>query len=329
MILITGGTGFIGNYLVNELLEAGYELRLLVRNPEHRSFPWEAMVEIVQGDVLDVLSLEKAMEGVEYVIHAAAVVSFNKKQHARMKKINVEGTANVVNVALAKGIKKLVHLSSTSATGRVGKGETVDETSKWQGKEKHPQYGRSKRAAEMEVYRGIAEGLKAVMVNPAIVLGIGDWSSNTPKIFATVYKGLPFYNHGITAYVAAKDVAKALRLALESDFEEGERFILAAENLTQKDFLTKIAKALGKKPPQFALPRLLAPVIGWLSELMANLQGKTPIITRETMRSVNQKTYYNGQKALQLGLEYTRLDEVIAETAKEFLHEFEDERMRG
>jgi nucleoside-diphosphate-sugar epimerase len=324
LILVTGGTGFIGHYLVNELLEAGYELRLLVRNPEGRNFPWEAMVELVEGDVLDVPSLEKAMEGVEYVIHAAAMVSFNKKQHARMKRINVQGTANVVNVALATGIKKLVHLSSTSATGRVGKGEWVDENSKWQGKEKHPQYGRSKRAAEMEVNRGVAEGLKAVMINPSIVLGTGDWTQNTPKIFTTLHKGLSFYGHGVGGYVAAKDVAKALRLAMESDFEQGERFILAAENLSQKAFFTKIATALDKKPPRYAFPRFLAPPLGWASEILANLRGKEPIITRETMRQVNQQTYFHGEKALQLGLTYTPIDEVIEETAKAFLEEREN-----
>lgn len=324
LILVTGGTGFIGHYLVNELLAAGYELRLLVRNPEGRLFPWEAMVEIVEGDVTDVLSLEKAMEGITYVIHAAAVVSFSEKQHARMKHINIQGTANVVNIALDKGIKKLVHLSSTSATGRVGNGEWVDESSKWQSKEKHAEYGRSKRAAEMEVNRGVAEGLKAVIVNPAIVLGKGDWTKNTPRLFATLHKGLPFYNHGIGGYVAAKDVAKALRLAMESDFEEGERFILAAENLSQKDFFTKVATALGKPAPKYSFPRFLTQPLGFISQIWANIQGKEPLITRETMRAVNLKTYFNGEKALQLGLTYTPIDEVIAETAKAFLKEREE-----
>lgn len=321
MILVTGGTGFIGHYLVNELLEAGHDVRLLVRNPAIRTLPWGNLVEVAEGDIMDVCALEQAMEGVEYVIHAAAVVSFNRKKRPYMKRINVEGTANVVDVALEKGIKKLVHLSSTSATGRAGKGETIDETHKWQDKEKHAYYGRTKRAAELEVYRGIAEGLPAVMINPAVVIGKGDWTKNTPKIFSTVYNGLPFYNHGVGAYVAAQDVAKALRLALESDYEEGERFILAVENLPQKEFFSKVAQALGKSAPRFALPPFIGQVLGWTSEMIANLRGKEPIITRETMRSVNQKTYYKAQKALQLGLTYTPLDQAIQETAEAFLNE--------
>ncbi len=324
MILITGGTGFIGHYIVNELLEAGHELRLLVRNPEGRKFPWQSMVEIVEGDVLDLYSLERAMEGVDYVIHAAAMVSFSKPQRRQMKEINVGGTANVVNVALEKGIKKLVHLSSSSATGRAGKGEWVDEESKWQDKEKHHNYGRSKRAAEMEVYRGLAEGLPAVILNPVMVLGPGDWTENTSRIFATLYKGLPFYNRGVSGYVAARDVARALRLALESDFEKGERFILSAANLSQKEFFGKVAKSLGKKPPGILFPPFLLQPLGWASEMLAYLRGRTALITRETLRSSHQQTFYHGEKAHQLGLSYTPIDEVIEETGKAFLGRGED-----
>ena len=319
MILITGATGFLGRFIVNELLEKGHELRLLVRNAKDRSLPWGSLVEVADGDIMDVNALEKAMQGVEYVVHAAAVVSFARKRRADMKAVNVGGTANVVNAALNAGVKKLVHISSVATTGRAGNGEEVDEETPWQEGAYHNFYGRCKREAEMEVYRGIAEGLPAVMLNPALIIGAGDWSAGTPKIFTTLYKGLSFYNEGVTGYIWAADVARAVSLVMESDLEKGERFILSAENLDQKTFFTEATLGMGLKPPHRRLPRWLGAIIGFVSEAWAFMIGSEPLITREIMRSANNKTYYRADKIERLGLVYTPMKKVIRETAEAFL----------
>jgi dihydroflavonol-4-reductase len=320
MILLTGATGFIGRYLVQELLDQGKALRVLVRNPEGRELPWPEEVEVAEGDVLDVMALEKAMRGVSHVIHAAAIVSFAKSRQEEMKEVNITGTANVVDVALASGVKKLVHISSSSATGRAGRGERVTEESPWQEGVGHSAYGLSKRGAELETYRGLAEGLPCVILNPTVVLGPGDWSQGTPKIFSTVYKGLPFYNRGVTGYVGARDVAWAVRLALESDFQNGERFILSAENLSQQELFSLVARSLGKQPPRYRFPAWLGPPLGWISEKLAALRGTEPIVTRTIMRSANHLTHYSGQKAReQLGVTYTPIAKVIEETGQAFL----------
>ena len=171
MILITGATGFLGRHLVDELLAQGHELRLLVRNPEERALPWGNLVEIAEGDILDIIALERAMQGIDTVIHAAALVSFARKKQAAMKRINVVGTERVVDACLAAGVERLIHISSISATGRAGAGETVDESTKWQENTSPGKYGQSKRGAEQEVWRGIEEGLHGIMLNPGVILG--------------------------------------------------------------------------------------------------------------------------------------------------------------
>src|SRR4051812_5685090 len=175
MVLVTGGTGFLGAYIIKELVEKGYAVRAIRREGSKLPFyvPENVLsaVEWVEGDVLDVMSLEDAMEGVDTIVHAAAVVSFYKSQHAKMLKVNVEGTANVVNVALERGVKRIVHISSVAALGRALDGETVTEDKKWSDDKLNSGYALSKYRAEVEVWRGISEGLEGVILNPSIILG--------------------------------------------------------------------------------------------------------------------------------------------------------------
>ncbi len=322
MILLTGATGFLGRHLVDEFLAQGHELRLLVRNASDRTLPWGNLVEVVSGDILDPLILAQAMEGVETVVHAAAVVSFARKKRNTLKQANVTGTARVVDACLATGVNKLLHISSISATGRAGKGEWVDESTKWQDNASHDLYGQTKRAAELEIHRGIAEGLHAVMLNPGVILGPGDWTTGPPKIFQTIHKGLAFYNGAITGFVGVKDVAKAALMVLEKPISAGERFILVSENLAQKEMLSMIAHAIGAAPPRYKLPPALAPIVGIIAETWSELRGKEALITRGLMRAANNVTYFNGEKATKdLGLSYTPIQKVIEETAAVFLEE--------
>ncbi|MEL7532776.1 MAG: NAD-dependent epimerase/dehydratase family protein [Bacteroidota bacterium] len=319
MILITGGSGFLGRHIVTELLEANYDLRLLIRNPEERKFPWQDLVEIFEGDVLDILALERAMEGVTHVIHAAAQVSFSKGEHEALLQTNIEGTANVVNACLLNPVERLVHISSVSAIGKPSKKEEnlITENLAWNPALNNSKYGFSKYRAELEVYRGIAEGLSAVMLNPAFILGPShDWENGTAKIFSIIDKGLRFYNEGVGGYVGVKDVAKATRLMLESDhIADGERFLMSQANLSYKEMFGMIAKALERPAPSYGVPDWLALWIGRISELLARISGKEPIVSLETMRSGIKKHYYDGSKIEQLGFSYTPIKSVIKEAA--------------
>lgn len=321
MILVTGGTGFLGKHIVRELLNEGHELRLLVRNLKDRQLPdWEPMVEVVEGDILDIVALEKAMEGVDQVVHAAALVSFWRKEHAKLIKVNVEGTSNVVDACLSAKVRQLIHVSSIAAIGTTKDGSDITENTAWAPGKRNSGYSKSKYRAELEVHRGIAEGLQAVMVNPSVILGADDqWGNGTPKMFSIVAKGLRFYNPGANGFVAAQDVAKAIALLLKKEVEAGSRFILSAENLSFKQLFAWIAEGLGSKAPSQKLPEWPTLLVGRLSELLSRITGKPPIISLESMRSAMLSRSYDGSKVKQLGLSYQSINELIKQIANEYL----------
>ena len=320
MILITGATGFLGKYLVDEMLAVGYDVRVLVRNAQGRNLPWKEMVEIVEGDILEVGTLIEAFKGVTHVIHAAAVVSFWKKRWEEMMEVNVVGTQNIVDACLEAKVEKLVHISSVAALGRNTTKGPIDDQAPWKPHKLNSKYSVSKHKAELEVHRGIAEGLDAVMVNPGVILGASDnWQANTPKIYSIVDKGLKFYNPGVFGVVAADDVAKATRLVLESTYESGERFVLVSENMSQHELLQSVAQSLNKRPPKRKVWPIISLTAGFISEKMANLSGKEPVITYESMRGSIQQHHYDGSKITQLGMDYTPIQEVIAATGQAYL----------
>jgi dihydroflavonol-4-reductase len=320
MILLTGGTGFLGQFIVKELLGRGEKLRLLVRDPAKVKAP--EGVELAEGDVLDTCSLEKAMEGVTRVIHSAAVVSFWPRRREEMKRINVEGTANVVNVCLDANIQKLVHVSSIAALGRLQNAPRIDESNKWVKSRLNSAYGRTKYLAELEVHRGVEEGLKAVICNPGVIIGPGQWHQGSPKLFSTIHKGLRFYNPGQTGFVTVQDVARAIADLMYSDLENGERFVLVGQNMLYKDFFGLVAKSMNVKAPSIAPPRMVSSAAGRMSEWWGNLRNKEPMITKETTRTSRHIFQYDGSKITRtIGFQYGSLEECIAATGKQFLEE--------
>ncbi len=190
-ILVTGGTGFLGAYIIKNLIEKNYRVRAIRRSSNTPFFiPSRVMeqVEWVEGDVLDIVALADAMQGVEAIIHSAAIVSFDKKNRRSMYAVNCEGTANVVNIALENNIRRLVHISSVAALGRTIKMDKVNEERKWTENKNNTHYAISKHQAEMEVWRGFSEGLNGVILNPGTILGYGDWHTSSCAIFKNVYK---------------------------------------------------------------------------------------------------------------------------------------------
>lgn len=296
-ILVTGATGLVGSHIVKLLLQQGCRVRALKRSSSsfHLLKDVAQQVEWVDGDILDVLSLAKAMEGSDAVVHAAAYVSFNPKQVADIFKVNVEGTANVVNTCLDLKIPRLVHISSVAALGiPKDKGTPTDERAKWADEYKSTRYGLSKYLAELEVWRGYEEGLNVAVLNPAVILGpnVAD-ASGSGSLIHYVAKGKPFYTTGILNYVDVRDVAKAALMALTQ--MDGRRYILAAGSTTFETFFNDVAAVLNKPAPKYKLSRWLAE-LGWRAEwIKSNLTGKAPFITRETARNAFRQTKYNGE----------------------------------
>lgn len=297
VILVTGGAGLVGSELIYQLIAEGKKVRAIYHTtllPDFKSKD----VTAIKCDILDTTILEQAMQGISKVYHCAAVVSFNKKIKNDVYTINVEGTTNVVNACLNTGVKKLLHISSVAALGRCTNGESINETCNWTAEKNYSFYGRSKFLAEMEVWRGIGEGLQAVIVNPSTILGGGDWNRSSSKIFKTAFEEFPWYSEGVTGFVDVRDVVKAMMLLMESDITN-ERFILSAENISYKNIFTYIANAFGKKPPHKKVTPFLAALVWRIETLKSFFSGKEHLLNKETAQKAVAKYYFDNSKIKQ------------------------------
>ncbi|TWF44760.1 nucleoside-diphosphate-sugar epimerase [Chitinophaga polysaccharea] len=323
MILVTGGTGFLGSYLIRALVAEGKPVRALYRQqPSPRLQDLSGKIEWVQGDILDVCSLEDAMADVSQVYHCAAVVSFQAGDKGRLMKINVEGTANVVNMALDAGVKKLLYVSSVAAIGRAKERVAVNEDCEWEDSKNNSRYSVSKFQGEMEIWRGIAEGLDAVIVNPSIILGAGFWNDGSGALLKNAWKEFPYYTGGVNGFVDVEDVVEAMIRLMDSNIS-GERFILSADNWSYQQLFTTMASALGKKPPHIAARPWMAEVVWRIEKIKGMLTGKHPLVTKETARTAQMKVYYENKKVLDAlpGFQFRPLEDTIQHIATAFLQE--------
>lgn len=332
MILVTGATGLVGSHLLADLLRSGMKVRATKRSSsntshvykilEHYSFKSESyseLIEWIDTDLLDPVDIENAMAGIDIVYHAAAMVSFDPLDRREVMRNNVEITRNIINACLDHNVKKLCFVSSTAALGTASLNEEVTEDSPWVGSKKQSAYSKSKYQSEMEVWRGIAEGLNAVIVNPSIILGTGDWTRSSPRLIKAVWEGLKYYTEGVTGYVDIKDVVKSMIWLAQSDIS-GERFIISSENLSYKEVLTMISKALEKQPPgRLATPFLIG--IAWrLDWLRSKLSGRERNITREAVRAGQQKKYYSSKKISDtMGIQFIPIAKSVEDTVRAFL----------
>lgn len=257
MILVTGGTGLVGAHLLLHLAENGVVVRASYRDSKciektkalfklHQKENLFIKIDWIQADITDVPSLETAFQNIDYVYHCAGFISFDPNDEEKLRKINIEGTANIVNFCLAYNVKKLCHVSSIAAFGNLTPGKTqIDEESEWNPETYHSDYAISKYGAEMEVWRGLQEGLQVVIVNPGVILGSTIWNEGSGTLFTKVKNGLNYYTLGTTAYVGVNDVVSIMIKLMEGNVY-GERFSLVSENLSYQKVINTIAKNLGK-----------------------------------------------------------------------------------
>lgn len=314
MVLVTGGAGLLGKELIRQLLAQGMRVRAIYNKTALPDLH-DDNLEKMQCNILDVVALEEAMKGVEKIYHCAAIVTFNPKRKKELFKINIEGTANVVNAALDAGVKKMVHVSSVAALGRIRENEPVNETMNWSEETSNSRYGQSKYLAELEVWRGIGEGLNAVMVNPVLILGAGDWNDGSSRIFKSVYEEFPWYTDGITGFVDVRDVAEAMMQLMESDIN-AERFIISAEDRSFADVFNLIAKAFGKKPPHKKVTPSMAKIVRRLEAIKSRFTGKEPLVTKETAATAMAKVHFDNSKLKKYlpAFSYRTIEESITDT---------------
>jgi len=327
MVLVTGGTGLLGSHVLFKLTSENGPIRALYRNPHRKDLVKSVFnyydpengserykkIEWFKGDILDIASLEEGMKNISLVYHCAGLVSFEKRKFNELMKVNREGTANVVNCCLSSGVEKLCHVSSTAALGGTPT-ELIKEEVKWKKGPETSGYSISKYSAEKEVWRGIEEGLSAVIVNPSVIFGAGNWEESSLAIFRTVNKGLNFYTTGKNAFVDARDVADIMVQLMNSPIKN-ERFLCISENLHFKDLVEMIAKQLGKTPPQKAAPEWAMAIVWRMVWLISRLKGNSPTITKESASTAFKSMEYDNSKIIKaLNFKFRTIADTIENT---------------
>jgi len=335
MILVTGGTGLLGSHILLDLTRRGYKVRAIKRETGNTArvrkvFSYYvddpdtllAQVEWVDADLLDFQGIEEALDGIDVIYHAGAVVSFYPKDHKRMLKVNIEGTANLVNLAIEKKVKKFCYISSVATLGRADNDNLTDEESHWKPSNKNSVYAKSKYGAEREIWRAMEEGLNAVIVNPSVILGPGFWNDNS-GLFRLVWQGLNYYTKGVNGYVDARDVSRAAIELMEKNVF-GERFIVSSENLSYEQLFSTMAKYLDKPAPKINVPPVLTGLAWRVEWMRSHLTGSKPEVTREMAITTTQVYEYSNEKIKKrIGFEFVPTETSIKEICGFFLKDQE------
>jgi nucleoside-diphosphate-sugar epimerase len=307
MILVTGGTGLLGSHLLWRLVQGKEAVRAIYRSEEtlqevettfsyytKNATSYYKKIEWVKADITNIPALEAAFDGITHVYHTAALISFNPAAWDTLKKINIEGTANIVNLCLAHKVDKLCYASTIAAIGKSIDGTVVTEENEWLESESSV-YALSKHLAEMEVWRGTQEGLKVVIVNPGIILGPGNWDHGSLRLFKNASRGMSAYFPGGTGFISVNDVVSMMTKLMKSPLYS-ERFIGVAQNMSYQELFTLIATCFGVKTPKKMIPFWLLEVgwrLDWLSHLILGTNRK---ITKNTVKSLRQRQYFSSEK---------------------------------
>ena len=331
MILVTGGTGLLGSHLLYHLSQTEDAIKALYRSKEkleqvktvfsYYSDNYNSLfnkIEWVEGDILDIPLLEDIFNNISVVYHSAAIVDFDRRNEKHMNRVNIEGTANIVNLCLSNNIEKLCHVSSIATLSKPLDGSEATEEDYWNPDAVNSGYGISKNGAEMEVWRGIEEGLNVVIVNPSIIIGPGFWNTSSGKLFTTVKNGMKFYTDGSGGFVGVNDVANTMIMLMKSDVKN-ERFIINSENITYKKVFTLIANNLKVKPPTIHAKRWMLSIAWRLDVLKSILFGKMQRLNKDSARSSISKNRYSNYKInTTLKVSFKPIEEVIIMSTSHF-----------
>jgi len=326
MILVTGGTGLVGSHLLyylsleNETVRATHrktsDLSVVKEVFSFYSNNFESLfnkIEWVEADITDVFSLEIAFENVTKVYHCAALVSFNENDYKAMRKINIEGTANIVNFCIKNEVEKLCYVSSIATISKSATSNVISESNEWDAEKSDYDYAITKYGAEMEVWRASQEGVPVVIVNPGVILGAGFFDSGSGEIFRKIYNGFKFYTEGVTGYISVNDVVKAMVVLMKSNIKN-ERYILVAENKTFKEVFFEIAENFDKKPPTIQATKTMTGFAWRFEKVISIITGKPPLLSKQSAKSIHSKCYYSSDKIKKaLDYKFEPISKTIAE----------------
>ena len=323
----------LGSHLLYELVKMGRKVRAIKRESSDTSMVRKVFsyycenpdqllenIEWFDADLMDFGAVEDSLEGIREVYHAGAVVSFYPSDHKAMLKVNIEGTANLVNLSTEKGVEKFCYVSSVATLSRGENGSPTNEEDFWVTTRRNTVYSISKYGAEREVWRGMEEGLNAVIVNPSFILGPGFWADNS-GLFRLVWEGLKYYTGAVNGYVDARDIVKAMILLMDRNIFH-DRFILSAENITYEQLFGTMAKYLEKPAPSVKIPYIIPSLIWRLETARTFLTRSTPYLTKEMAHTMRQNYSYNNDKIRKtLNFEFTPLEQSIKEICEIYLKE--------
>lgn len=318
----------VGAHLLFELATAGEDIRAIHRKSSDlqkvkKVFSYYTSAENAEelfssiewqvSDITDIPALTEAFKEVRKVYHCAALVDMGANMEKAMRKVNIKGTANVVNLCIANKIEKLCYVSSIASLGRPLNGDIVSESSLWNPEEDHSDYAISKYGAEIEVWRGSQEGLQIVMVNPGVIIGPGFWNSGSGSAFSRIDKGLNYHFPKVTGFVGIKDVVQAMQTLMESDIRN-EKFILVSENLSFTEFFSLTADSIKRPRPNKLLKKWMIN-LGWFFQKIGSLFGSKQQFSSNSAEALYERTYFSSEKIKnELSFNFTPITEVIAET---------------
>lgn len=332
MILVTGATGLVGSHLLVQLAGNGEAVRALFRNETgiektralfqlYGKEPLFDSIEWLNADITDIPSLEPAFANITTVYHCAALISFDPKDEEKLRKNNIEGTANIVNFCLTHSVKKLCYVSSIAALGDLKEHESsITEETEWNPEKPHSDYAISKFGAEMEIWRGFQEGLEVVIVNPGVILGPSavakNWKNGSGEIFSRVANGLLFYTKGTTGFVSVIDVAKVMVLLADGNFN-GERFIVLSENKSFESIVKKIASSLKTKAPSIEAKPWMTSISWRFDWILSVIFGKKRSLSKMMAAALHStETLSNAKIKEQTGFKFEPIDLVIEQVSQ-------------
>ena len=321
MILVTGATGHIGNVLVRELVAKGEWVRALVLEDEDRTALEGLAVEQVEGNVLDLESLRRACEAVDMVYHLAGVISIMPGKNDWVRRVNVEGTQNVIQVAREKGVRRLVYTSSIHALRRVPHGVIIDETIPFDPDHAISAYDQSKAQASLEVLCAVQQGLDAVIICPTGVIGPYDYRvSEMGRIILDAIEEKPlFYLDGMYDFVDVRDVALGMILAGEKG-RTGESYILSGQQLRVIELIDIIQQETGKQLKPWYVPLVLAQFFSLFTPLYYRLTRQKPRLTSYSLKTLQSNSKISHAKAKrELGYAPRALKQSVVDSIHWFL----------
>lgn len=323
-VAVTGGTGLIGSHLVAELLKRGCRVKLLVRDMRrvgqlHKTLSrmeadsYFGRIEFYETELNNPHTLAAALTDMEVVFHCAALVTFDPERADEVVLVNTEITTHVVNACLQCGVGLMVHISSIATLGSCRLGQrAIDETCILNNPVGRSPYSVSKIYAENAVQRGMVEGLRAVIVNPSVVIGEGDLNSSSSRLVAYAMHRRVFYTKGVKGYVDVRDVARAAVRLAETPQAVGKRFIVSAENLTFGTLFSMAARISDHWPPLIPLGRRVLTGIYKVEKLLNKWFGRRPILSEALIANACDMSYYDNSRMKNLlNFTYTPIRETL------------------